>query len=78
MKNTGPGGAAITLALVVAVVPLAAREPVTPAEPKAQKPVQARPAEFGARGRALAIVRHMTLDEKIGLVHGIFPPMSKG
>jgi len=31
-----------------------------------------------ARARAAAIVARMTLDEKIALVHGLFPPMAKG
>ncbi|WEK00121.1 MAG: beta-glucosidase [Candidatus Sphingomonas phytovorans] len=31
-----------------------------------------------ARARARSIVARMTLDEKIGLVHGLFPPMAKG
>jgi beta-glucosidase len=31
-----------------------------------------------ARARAAAIVAKMTLDEKIGLVHGLFPPFAKG
>lgn len=31
-----------------------------------------------ARARAQTIVARMTLDEKIGLVHGLFPPMAKG
>jgi beta-glucosidase len=31
-----------------------------------------------ARTRAAAIVARMTLDEKIALVHGLFPPMAKG
>jgi beta-glucosidase len=31
-----------------------------------------------ARARADSIVARMTLDEKIGLVHGLFPPMAKG
>ncbi len=31
-----------------------------------------------ARARATAIVKKMTIDEKIALVHGLFPPMAKG
>ncbi|WP_343617345.1 beta-glucosidase [Novosphingobium sp.] len=31
-----------------------------------------------ARSRAAAIVARMTLDEKIQLIHGLFPPMAKG
>ncbi|RDE07261.1 beta-glucosidase [Sphingomonas aracearum] len=31
-----------------------------------------------ARAKARAIVAKMTLDEKIGLVHGLFPPMAAG
>ncbi len=37
----------------------------------------ARPAT-DARTRAAAIVARMTLDEKIGLLHGLFPPMARG
>lgn len=33
---------------------------------------------YDARARAEALVAQMTLDEKIGLVHGLFPPMAKG
>ena len=32
----------------------------------------------GARARAEAIVARMTTDEKIALVHGLFPPLAKG
>ena len=39
------------------------------------RPVSA-PAD--ARARADAIVARMTIDEKIALVHGLFPPMAKG
>ncbi|VVS99064.1 Beta-glucosidase [Sphingomonas sp. EC-HK361] len=35
-------------------------------------------AQDGARARADAIVARMTLDEKIALLHGLFPPMAKG
>ena len=31
-----------------------------------------------ARARAAAVLAKMTLDEKIALVHGLFPPMAKG
>lgn len=49
----------------------------------AQAPVVARQASApatkqDARARAAAIVAKMTLDEKIALVHGLFPPMAKG
>ncbi|KQT31748.1 beta-glucosidase [Sphingomonas sp. Leaf412] len=37
------------------------------------------PNEAGdARARADALVKRMTLDEKIALVHGLFPPFAKG
>ncbi|MEG3179517.1 beta-glucosidase [Sphingomonas sp. LT1P40] len=36
------------------------------------------PATQDARARATAIVAQMTLDEKIALVHGLFPPFAKG
>ena len=37
-----------------------------------------RAAEQDARSRAAAIVARMTLDEKIALAHGLFPPMAAG
>ncbi|MDB5707800.1 MAG: glycosyl hydrolase [Sphingomonas bacterium] len=37
-----------------------------------------KPVRGDARMRAQAIVARMTLDEKIGLVHGLFPPRAKG
>jgi beta-glucosidase len=41
-------------------------------------PIAAQPDSDGdARDRATAIVGKMTLDEKIALVHGLFPPMTK-
>ena len=46
--------------------------------------VDARPAtqaashHTDARARAAALVARMTLDEKIALVHGLFPPMARG
>ena len=43
----------------------------------ARAPVTA-PARRDARARAEAVVARMTLDEKIALVHGLFPPMAKG
>lgn len=36
------------------------------------------PASSDARTRAESIVARMTLDEKIALVHGLFPPFAKG
>ena len=46
-------------------------------------PVMAREASVPdasqvARARAAAVLAKMTLDEKIALVHGLFPPMAKG
>ena len=38
----------------------------------------AREAATDARARAAAIVARMTLDEKIALLHGLFPPMADG
>jgi beta-glucosidase len=38
----------------------------------------AAPASVDARARADAIVARMTLDEKIMLAHGLFPPMAAG
>lgn len=35
-------------------------------------------ATDGARDRAVAIVARMTIDEKIALAHGLFPPMAAG
>ena len=37
-----------------------------------------QPAGSEARKRADALVARMTLDEKIGLVHGLFPPKAEG
>lgn len=56
-------GAVAALALVMTVAPLDARQ--------AARPV-------AAEARAAALVARMTLDEKIALVHGLFPPMAKG
>jgi beta-glucosidase len=47
----------------------------TPQHASARKPI---PARTDARARATAIVAKMTLDEKIGLVHGLFPPRATG
>lgn len=44
----------------------------------ARKSVGTKSVRQDARARATAIVAKMTLDEKIGLVHGLFPPMAKG
>ncbi|RZM25977.1 MAG: glycoside hydrolase family 3 protein, partial [Sphingomonas sp.] len=38
----------------------------------------AAPASVDARARAAAIVARMTIDEKIALAHGLFPPMAAG
>ncbi len=38
----------------------------------------AAPASVDARARAAAIVARMTVDEKIALAHGLFPPMAAG
>ncbi len=38
----------------------------------------AAPASADARARAAAIVARMTMDEKIALAHGLFPPMAAG
>ncbi len=44
-----------------------------------QQPATATPAApSDPASRAKALVRQMTLDEKIGLVHGLFPPFAKG
>ena len=42
------------------------------------RPNAATPSASAARARADAIVARMTLDEKIALVHGLFPPMAAG
>lgn len=44
----------------------------------AQRAPQSATAEPDARVRAEAIVAKMTLDEKIALLHGLFPPRAKG
>ncbi|MEO7169419.1 MAG: beta-glucosidase [Pseudomonadota bacterium] len=44
----------------------------------APSPTSASASSHDARARARTIVARMTLDEKIGLVHGLFPPMAKG
>nr|WP_246346964.1 glycoside hydrolase family 3 protein [Sphingomonas jinjuensis] len=40
--------------------------------------VAQEPTASGARARANALVARMTIDEKIELVHGLFPPMATG
>ncbi|PTQ64179.1 beta-glucosidase [Sphingomonas sp. PP-CE-3G-477] len=44
----------------------------------ASKPGTTISASADARARAQAIVARMTLDEKIALAHGLFPPMAAG
>ncbi len=52
---------------------IAGAAPTAMADPSSgQAPAQ------DARSRAAAIVARMTLDEKIQLIHGLFPPMAKG
>ncbi len=48
------------------------------AAPLVARPSAAQARAQDARTRAAAIVAKMTLDEKIALVHGLFPPMAKG
>lgn len=60
-------------ALVMGAAPLAAQQ----AAPRTGTPPAAS-ASDASQARARALVRRMTLDEKIGLVHGIFPPFSRG
>ena len=59
--------------LLVAFAPAIARDDATPG-------VQSAGVKSAgdARGRAAAIVARMTLDEKIALAHGLFPPMAAG
>jgi beta-glucosidase len=52
---------------------IAGAAPTAMADPSS---AQASPQD--ARSRAAAIVARMTLDEKIQLIHGLFPPMAKG
>ena len=61
-------------ALTASVAPIAAGH-TAPAAPRGLSS-QAVPA--GARARVDNIVAKMTLDEKIALVHGLFPPMADG
>ena len=42
------------------------------------QPARTAATSQGARARADALVARMTLDEKIALLHGLFPPMAKG
>jgi beta-glucosidase len=58
---------ALILAAMIAV-PAGARD-ATPATSASANP---------ARARAQSIVARMTLDEKIALLHGLFPPMAQG
>lgn len=53
-----------------------AREPVR--EPSTQTSAQIGVPAADARARADALVAKMTLDEKIALLHGLFPPMAAG
>jgi beta-glucosidase len=64
--------AALLAASTMTGVASTAREPQADAAP--------RPAvtDAQARARADALVARMTLDEKIALVHGLFPPFAKG
>ena len=60
-------------ASMLASAALARPAPARPAQTAAANPVRGN-----ARARADAIVRQMTFDEKIALVHGLFPPMAAG
>ena len=44
----------------------------------AQEPPRAAPVKTDARTRAETIVARMTEDEKVALLHGLFPPMAAG
>ncbi|MES3152789.1 beta-glucosidase [Sphingomonas faeni] len=59
--------ALMSASLMVMVTPATAREVVTSSA-----------AKTDPRARAAAIVARMTLDEKIALAHGLFPPMAAG
>ena len=59
--------------LLVAFAPAIARDGATPG---VQSAGVKSPGD--ARGRAAAIVARMSLDEKIALAHGLFPPMAAG
>ncbi len=59
--------ALLSASLIVAATPAIARDVTTSAT-----------ATADARARAAAIVAQMTLDEKIALAHGLFPPMAAG
>jgi len=61
-------------AALAAVSVLALAGPATSVAGTPQRPA----VKADARARAAAIVAKMTLDEKIALVHGLFPPMAKG
>lgn len=70
----GFGGATMTLALLIsATPPLAVREVADQSVPPA-RPTR----DDAAVMRARELVQQMTIDEKIGLVHGILLSMSKG
>ncbi|MXP27759.1 glycosyl hydrolase [Porphyrobacter algicida] len=66
------------LAIGVCCTPLQAQESPAPstATPAAGMPVQNAPS--AARQQADKLVAQMTLDEKISLVHGLFPPLANG
>jgi beta-glucosidase len=63
---------AIAAALVGASILAGAGTPALSARKPAAKPA------VDARARAAAIVAKMTLDEKIALLHGLFPPRASG
>ena len=68
-----PKAKAIAAALVGASILTIAGAPSLLARETAR-----RPAASDARARAQAIVARMTFDEKIALLHGLFPPRAAG
>ncbi|TKD52796.1 beta-glucosidase [Sphingomonas baiyangensis] len=57
---------------------LAAAAFIAPAVAQTPPPAPAPPTDAAAAERARGIVARMTFDEKIALLHGLFPPMAAG
>ena len=64
--------------LLTACATLALAGASTARERQARTAPASAPAATDARARAAAIVARMTRDEKLALVHGLFPPMANG
>ena len=76
--STGYRALMLGVSLMGIAAMVEARETPAAVAPR-QAPATAAPdAGPDARRRAAAIVARMTIDEKIKLAHGLFPPMAAG